>query len=275
MEKNILTLFLSLASGVVLFFLIGYAISIGFILINEFFPSDVLEWNTHSWDVLNSFPVNLSVILVLSPVLYFLLRKIRLMTEGDEISKGRYVISIFILIVSSALILVPGIILISSLLKGDLSLAFFFKLIFTAYIGLSVFYYFYSSIKLKYKYLKIFNINFVILFIILVSLSIITINPLTRLDTLDTYEKLDFLVDGRIISSIDSYYFQNKRQLPKNRDLSKLGGFEYKVTGSNTYTLCNTFNAYPRWKNLQDYPYEDFEITKLGEDCFNLVVPHT
>ena len=276
-HKDILKWVLSSAVGIVLFFVIIFLINAGFVIINNFVPSNEISWFRHSSDVLSALPIYVAALLILFPLLFVLSRKIRKMFEGNaQLDKLSYTIIVFILVVSAGLIIVPVIVLLGSLLRGDISFSFLLKILFTISVGGGTFYYYLGVLRRFHTRPYIFGTIAGLAVSLIVVVSIFLINPVTLPEVEKAHRTLgrlgstvhsleaEYLSDGILPNALDAKvpsYYRDYYDFDKEED-----NLRYTRTGRTTYTLCASFEALPRFVDLPQYP--DFDVTKIGENCF-------
>ena len=274
-HKDILRWVLSAAVGIVLFFVLSFLINAGFVIINNFVPSERISWFIHSSNVLSALPVFVAALLILFPLLFVLSRKVRKMIEeSKQMDKISYAIIVFILIVSAGLIIVPIIVLLSFLLRGDISISLLLKVLFTIFVGGGVFYYYLGVLRRFHARPYVFGIIACLTVSLVVIVSIFLINPVTLPEVEKAHRTINRL-DSTVRSLEDEYL--SKGALPDVLDAKVPYGrhgygfdegidIRYTRTDRTTYTLCASFEAFPRFVDFPQYP--DFDVSTIGENCF-------
>ena len=140
-------------------------------------------------------------------------------------------------------------------------------------------YYYLGVLKDKWlkstKDAKLFSWFVYGLAVIIFVLSIVIINPLTKNDLNDTYDKLRAAKD--IKTSVSGFY-SDKGYFPSSlNDLRSNNrgyfrddsGVEYSRL-SRGYSLCFEVKTVPtRVEHFTNYPFKEFPIDEVGENCFN------
>ena len=290
---------------VALFMYVGIAIALIVTVVSSFItvfgiidyliPKESASWYWIHRGIFDALSGSVSFLLVSFGILYYVSCKVRLLT-GNQFAETVYykvchAIILFVLVLSFLAVAISSALLLSGILGGDISLGYFFKLLFVAGVGGLVFFYYRGVLRGVWRTHRKEERTLVCICAFLIVLIVITavaiLNPLDRKEISETLETLEII--EAFSNDVDRYYAEVKN-IPVNpgsqaflkHDAVYHGRylwekhldeqFTYKRINAANYRVCASFEALPTdaMKKHSGYPYERFEIEKRGETCFDL-----
>ncbi len=287
-QKNIKIVFLYVGIALSLFVAVISGFFTAFNVIDYFLSSE-LTWWQFEYQVLGTGPVSAAFLIVSFSVLFFLSRMVRRIVLPDHQNvwhKVCHIIIMIILTLAFLAIFISAALILKGFLSGDISWAFTLKSVFTAGVGAMVFYYYRGMLRGVWrnrgKEERVFVSSVSLLIVLLVGSTVWIVDPIDRSAKQKTYNTLAVMSNMRFKINLD---FEEKKQLPKklSEDLTEsamnvlyppsqnIGDISYKKTGYATYQLCGVFSIVPPESetDISGYPYDDFPVTEVGENCFD------
>ena len=295
-KQGMTILFMYVSIGITLIVAVVSSFVAVFNIIDYFLASweESFNWywrHKHMFDTLAN---AVSFLLVSYGVLFYVSRKVRLLTDNRFYTSVFYrichAVVLFIIILSLLAVSVSLATLLSGFLGGDISIGYAFKSLFVAGIGGVVFFYYRGVLHgmwrthRKEEKVLVGTCTLLVLLIIVTSVSIL--NPFERRSVNETFETLESMkaftedVDGyykrtgSVPSDINSSEFLDNEGVYREYEWEKEVGerFTYERLSDTVYNLCASFNAVPpeRFRNSSGYPYERFKIQGKGEQCFTI-----
>ena len=263
-----------------------FILSFGFI--NYLLTPSSFTWHDYYYGVLETLPASVAFFIVGFATLVVLSRKARSFEETDNTSGVWYSLSqaviMLVLGVSLGAVIISFGILLEGILSGDVEFAFLLKLLVVVLVGSAVFYYYRRVLRRLWENKKqterMFVASLIVIAVSLVGASIALLDPVHRSALNTTFDTLDHLKSTR--NAVTNYADEEKALPATFNEIDKrfryfphsdsLEGFSYTKINARSYTLCASFPILPRNTTLKGYPYTEFPISEIGEQCFTFSV---
>ena len=297
-DNSLTILFMHLGIAISLIVVVVSSFTTAFSMIDYWLPSDSLHWHRYQF-MFGKLSGSVSFLVVSFSVLLYLSGRVRCLmgkvSKSDREKVWYKVYNAVVLLVLTLSFLAVGIsvaLLLGGILRGDLTLAYLYKLLFVLIVGGLVFVYYRGVLHDTWQRCRVTERLLVGLTVFLVTVMVImslcVLDPVNRKALDETYRTLSIL--HAVASDLNLHYTENNNLPERLEDINSLPNkglnrmhnnwqseinkeFIYAHRLGSLYELCANFAALPteKAKSIQDYPYnEHFPVEHLGENCFQL-----
>ena len=288
-ENKAFGLYVFLGIGISLFVVTLNFLLIGYFFIELLTPSVNFNWLEYTYKI-EGLATSVAFLIVFTPALFYLSKKFNSFYDNVlETPFKTFSLSVLAVLfgICTIMILFSLVFILLGFLNGDLTLNALLDFAFTILVAGSLIYYYRKVTKNYWKIHpakhKIFTKLAALLVLVMVVVSIFILDPVNKRTTDITHGTLINL--DQTNRSIGSFYAKNGNLPSSLEELETSNVYypdaderfskevRYLRTSNFTFSLCTTFENYPRRTDLPEYPYEIFEVTKLNEEiCYPLTI---
>ena len=288
-KEGLEVLFLYIGIGITLLFTVISGIRTAFGIVNHSIAADSVGW----YQVYGSteMPVSASFLLVSFIVLVIILRKTR-GTVNEYQGTVWYTLCrtiIFIILTAAiGMIAVAVSILFGDILSGEIALNNFLKTAIVSVSGAAIFYYYRGVLHGTWRTQKERERKFAVATSTAIGLIVVgaglIFNPFAQSELRRTHEKLACVQS--VSMALDSGY-RVTEELPETEIYEEFirkhaeyhrhvweeecreADISYKRVDATHYQLCVSLETLPEGVTMKHYPYHQFMVEKIGENCFD------